>query len=91
MRKFTKYPSNYVKASYDDGNYTEYALEVYSRDDETGYGNFLRQLDVYSTPDDAYTYAEINPLNNPDEVYVITYITYEDGEEVESGMYDTIV
>ena len=94
MRKFTKYPQGYVQADSNiKDSYTEYAVEVYStkagphsvRDDR-----FLYQLDVYATPEDAYTYCESNPLSEPDEFYVIRYISYEDGEEVETGRYDEL-
>lgn len=80
-----------ASGDYDNGNYTEYAVEIYVSDANATYGDyFLQQLDIYNTPEEAYTYCENNPLTEPDEFYVIRYITYANGEEIETGRYDEL-
>ena len=91
MRKFTKYPSGLCKANSDAGrSYTEYAVEVYQITDDYRGDRFLYQLDIYDTPEEAHTYCDSNPLSEPDEFYVIRYISYENGEEVETGRYEEL-
>lgn len=92
MRKFTKYPSNYVKASYGDDSVTiEYAVEIYLRDATFPRGSkFWKQLDVYSTYEQAKNYCLANPLTESDEFYVIRAIDYdvEEGFEVSSEIIE---
>ena len=92
MRKFTKYPQGYVKASYaDDSVTTEYAVEIYLRDERLPRGSrFYRQLDIYSTYEDAKNYCLSNPLTESDEFYVIRAIDYdaEEGFEVSTEIIE---
>lgn len=60
-------------------HYTEYAVEV--QESETM--NFLRQIDVFATYNEAYDYIEKHPECEDNECLNIIYIEYdEDGNEV---------
>jgi hypothetical protein len=91
MRKFTKYPSNKIMASYgDDSVFTEYAVEIYLRDDSPRGSRFWEQIDVYNTYEEAKNYILSNPLTEPDEFYVIRAIDYdaEEGFEVSTEIIE---
>lgn len=94
MRKFTKYPQGYIKASYgDDSVTTEYAVEIYLRDADSPRGSkFWEQIDVHSTYESAKQYCLANPLPDSDEFYVIRAIDYdaEEGFEVSSEIVEEI-
>ena len=99
---FKKYPLKYVKpvsssstikASYgDDSVITEYAVEIYIRDDSPRGSHFWQQLDIYDTYEQAKNYCLANSLTEPDEFYVIRAIDYdaEEGFEVSTEIIEEL-